>query len=373
MQTIYVHIPFCKQKCHYCSFYFSTTFESYRENLINALVLEIKHRKSEQIENISSIYFGGGSPSLISESEFQQILEAIQNHYKLNNSIEQTLEINPDDVSDERILLWKSLGFNRFSIGVQSFLEEDLQTMNRAHSSVMAHDAIQLMRKDNIVNFSIDLMFGLPNQTPQRWLENLKIAVNYTIPHLSCYNLTVEEKTALANWVKNGKTVVANDITSADLFDLTVDFLNKNNYTQYEISNYALPGFHSQHNSAYWENAFYIGFGPSAHSYQKGVRRWNVANNMQYIKGLEQNTDYFELEFLSETDIFNEYLLTQLRTLKGLNIQYLKTRFPDFYAQIENKLFKMQEDGFITIHSSVVLTHKGKLLADDLTADLMIV
>lgn len=373
MQTIYIHIPFCKQKCHYCSFYFSTTFESYREKLIDALILEIKQRKSEQLENISSIYFGGGSPSLLTKIEFQNILEAIRNNYSFQDSIEQTLEINPDDVNQESILLWKSLGFNRFSIGVQSFLSEDLQIMNRAHSADMAHLAIQLMHKNEIVNFSIDLMFGLPNQTPERWLDNLKIAVNYAIPHLSCYNLTVEEKTALASWVKNGKTVVANDITSADLFDLTVDFLGKNNYTQYEISNYALQGFYSQHNSAYWEHASYIGFGPSAHSYQNGIRRWNIAHNVQYIKGVNENTNFYELEILSEKDIFNEYLLTQLRTIKGLNVDYLKNRFPVFYDQIAPKLIKMQSNGYLNIQSNVVLTHNGKLLADDLTADLMII
>jgi oxygen-independent coproporphyrinogen-3 oxidase len=373
MQTIYVHIPFCKQKCHYCSFYFSTTFDSYREKLIDALVLEILQRKSEQIENISSIYFGGGSPSLLTHLEFVKILNSIHNNYSLNNDIEQTLEINPDDITDENILIWKSLGFNRFSIGVQSFLEEDLQTMNRAHSSAMAHNAIQLIQKHNIINYSIDLMFGLPNQTPKRWLDNLEIAVNYSIPHLSCYNLTVEEKTALSNWVKRGKTIVGNDITSADLFDLTVDFLSKHNYTQYEISNYALNGFHSKHNSSYWENAFYIGFGPSAHSYQNGIRRWNVSNNMQYIHAIYENLDYFELEFLTEIDIFNEYLLTQLRTIKGLNIEYLKNRFPNFYSQIESKLCKMQLNGLVTIEKNIVLTHKGKLIADDLTSDLMII
>lgn len=372
MQTIYIHIPFCKQKCHYCSFHFSTTFSAYRSSLINTLLIEIAQRKNEQTETISSIYFGGGSPSLLSYSELQSILNCVHQNYSLDVLIEQTLEINPDDVSDENIENWKKLGFNRFSIGIQSFLDNDLETMNRAHNSTMAHYAIQLMHKHEIKNFSIDLMFGLPYQDVSGWINNLNIAIEYKVPHISCYNLTVEEKTALANWVKNGKISVADDLSSADLFDVTVEILNQNEYKQYEISNYALDGYFSKHNSAYWDNASYLGFGPSAHSYQKGIRRWNISNNTLYIQQINQNLKYFEIEVLSQKDIFNEYLLTQLRTFKGLNLEYLANHFSDFYAQIQNKFFQLEKQGFATITDSIVLTHKGKLLADDITADLMI-
>lgn len=372
-QGLYIHIPFCKQKCHYCNFHFSTRFEGYRKKMIESIALEIQSRKHEQVAPISSVYWGGGSPSLLTANELLVIWNSIQQHYHFAKTIEHTIEVNPDDVDAQKIADWKTIQINRVSLGVQSFNENDLTRMNRAHNPTQAIQSIQQLQAAQF-NLSIDLIFALPYQNSQAWINNLSIAVEqFKIQHLSCYNLTIEEKTALANWKKNNTMEFVEEITAVELFTLTQNYLNQHGYEQYEISNYAKNNAYAQHNLSYWEKKAYIGFGPSAHSYNLQQRRWNISNNSKYIQHIQKGGNYFTTENLSKQDHFNEQILTGLRLNKGINIAILQSTYPEYYTQIQTKLKQLKQEKLLNINTHLQLTKSGKLLADDVCSSLFVV
>ena len=324
MAGIYIHIPFCKKACHYCDFHFSTSLR-YKNELISHLLKEIELRKDYlQGETIDTIYFGGGTPSLLSQREVTLLLENVYKYFEVSKSVECTLEANPDDLSLEKIIEWKEAGINRLSIGVQSFFEEDLLYMNRSHEAIQAEKCIPLVREGGIENFSIDLIFGYPLLTDQKWKQNIETALQYHVPHLSCYAMTLEPKTALASFIKNQKTQPINNEQSASQFEYLMNRLEAEGYEHYEISNYALPGNRAVHNSNYWKGVSYLGVGPSAHSFCGSSRQWNAANNMKYIKSLDAGIIPFETEKLTDTQRLNEHIMTSLRTMEGLDVSSIK-------------------------------------------------
>jgi oxygen-independent coproporphyrinogen-3 oxidase len=372
MAGIYIHIPFCKQACSYCDFHFSTTFSSYRAQLINAICGEIKQEKTYLDGNtVETIYFGGGTPSLLTKEEITELLSAISSNFTVLSSAEITLEANPDDIDIDRLRDWKSVGINRLSIGLQSFIQEDLEWMNRAHDAHESYNAVQLAKSYGF-NLTIDLIYGLPGSNLETLADNLNKAVDLAPDHISAYCLTVEQSTALHHWVKTGKITPANEDEQAEQFAYLVDFLSCNGYHQYEISNFAKENAFSKHNSNYWKGVKYLGVGPSAHSFNGISRRWNVANNKKYISLLEKGETQFEQENLSPKDRFNEYLMTGLRTIWGVDLEKLNdihSLTPAFNKTLDN--FKehalvFQKNGILT------LTEKGKLQADYIASSLFV-
>lgn len=372
MAGIYIHIPFCKQACHYCNFHFSTTFEKYRDRMIDSIQKELE-LKADQLkgEKIQTLYFGGGTPSLLSELELQSIVNAVQSHYDLEQLTEFTLEVNPDDVNLKNINAWKMNGVNRISLGVQSFFADDLEQMNRAHTSSQAHEAIQLLRDSGLTNISIDFMFALPLLSNEQLAANLVYAIEYKIPHISCYNLTIEEQTALAKLIQKGKIDKLSEDKSVEQFQIIMDKLGSNRYHQYEISNYALEGYQSKHNSSYWAQKPYLGIGPSAHSFIQSKRSHNIANNTQYMDGVEKGSNYFEVEELSEKDFFNEYVLTRLRTSKGIPEKDLEILFPKFMNEFREGTGEFIRKGYMAYFGDEYrLMPKGKFMADYIASEL---
>ncbi|PKR82123.1 coproporphyrinogen III oxidase [Brumimicrobium salinarum] len=372
MAGIYVHIPFCKQKCSYCDFHFSTTFTAYRQKMIDAIKTEIDLRKAE-LDNqiIETVYFGGGTPSLLTFNELSEITKSLHQNYDISDEFEFTLEANPDDINPEQLKNWKNVGVNRLSIGLQSFLQDDLDWMNRAHT---AEESVKAVEQAKTAGFSltVDLIYGLPNRSLQEWTSNIKKLVALRPEHISAYCLTVEKKTALHQMIKKGKLPLVGEEDQANQFELLVDVLASSGYEQYEISNFARNQAFSKHNANYWRNVNYIGIGPSAHSFDGGSRRWNVANNQLYIKGVNRGEDYFETEILTPKDQFNELLLTGLRTKWGVDLNALKFKHcttKEFEKQVE----QFKNDGLLyETSNSLFLTDKGKLQADYVAAMLFI-
>lgn len=326
MAGIYLHIPFCKQACHYCNFHFSTTLKNY-ESTVAAICWEIENRRDYLPTNqIDTIYFGGGTPSILKQLELEKILKAIRKHYSVNASAEITLEANPDDIDKDKLKAWKKAGINRLSIGVQSFFEDDLKWMNRAHNAEQAETSIRLAKEEGFENITADLIYGLPHG---HWQENVQKMIDLEIPHISSYALMVEEKTALHHFVQAKKTALPPDEKVLQDYNVLCDYLNASGYEHYEISNFAKPGFTSQHNGSYWKGTPYLGVGPSAHSYDGTNRRWNVANNQLYVKNIDEGHEYWEEEVLSETDRFNEYLMTGLRKAEGISLDYMEPTFSE--------------------------------------------
>lgn len=317
MAGIYVHIPFCKQACTYCDFHFSTNLSN-QDQLTQAICLEIEQRKKELDSKPQTLYFGGGSPSILSDHNMILLMEQLNRHFDLSQLTETTIETNPDDHSEEKLAFWKSLGFDRLSIGIQSFVERDLRWMNRAHS---AHEAVTCVAKAAEAGFekhTIDLIYGIPNQSMKEWESNIGKAIDLGVNHISAYCLTVEAKTALAHRVNKGLDHEKSHEVIEQEFHLLQDHLKRAGFRQYELSNFTKPGFEAVHNANYWSGKPYLGLGPSAHSFDgESKRRWNVANNMKYIKGVPSNS-YTEGETLTETDRVNEQLMTSLRTAVGL-------------------------------------------------------
>ena len=337
MAGIYIHIPFCKQACHYCDFHFSTT-PANKNALLNALLQEIPLRSNYLLdEKIDTIYFGGGTPSLLTAEEINKLLEAISKHFNQSKYMEITLESNPDDLSLEKIKSYKDTPVNRLSIGIQSFLDEDLRFMNRAHSARQATSAVENVIKAGFYNISIDLIYGTPTMNNNQWRTNLKQAFEFNIPHISSYCLTVEANTALYSLIKKGKVQDVNQEDTVTQFNILMAETSAQGYEHYEISNFAKPGFESKHNSGYWSRKKYIGLGPSAHSYNGTSRQWNVANNIKYLKSLQNGEAFFEKEELKESDLFNEYVMTSLRTKHGINIEWATQEFPEHFILELNK------------------------------------
>jgi len=373
MAGIYIHIPFCKQKCSYCDFHFSTTFQSYRQEMIDSIVEEIEKRK-EYLEDqqIETIYFGGGTPSLLTSDELTSIFQKIQSLFEISKKAEITLEANPDDISIESLDRWKSFGINRLSIGLQSFREEDLKWMNRAHTREESLNCVALAKEKGFENISIDLIYGLPNFTIEDWKKNIQTVIDFGIPHISAYCLTVEDKTALSKWVKDHKIVPANEDQQSEQFEYLLSELERNGIHQYEISNFSKPNFESKHNSNYWKGKHYLGIGPSAHSFNGTTRSWNISNNRKYIQFIKENKPTFETEILSIEDQFNELILIGLRTSEGVNLDQLNSiQIPNenFWKKIE----AMQKSEWLVLTtSSISLTKSGRLKADYIASELFL-
>lgn len=373
MSGIYIHIPFCKQACHYCDFHFSTSLKN-KEALVKSVLLEIDTRINYlPSKTIETIYFGGGTPSLLSEKETFQILEKIYKLYKVSNDAEITLECNPDDLSDEKLKELKRLEINRLSIGLQSFDEEELIWMHRAHTAKESESSVKRAQDRGFENITIDLIYGSKFSNLTNWKKTLDKAIALQVPHISSYNLTIEEKTKLGHDFKVKKEVAIDDEKSSEMFLEMIDRLEKNNFIHYEISNFGKEGFFSKHNSNYWKGEHYIGLGPSAHSFDGTSRQWNVSNNNLYIKHLEEKSEaYFEKEVLTETERFNEYILTSLRTIWGIDLNYLKANFnSDFVKNFSIQIQEYIKLGTVLVNNSTyTLTEKGKLLADKIASDL---
>jgi oxygen-independent coproporphyrinogen-3 oxidase len=374
MAGIYIHIPFCKKACHYCNFHFSTSLQNAPE-LFKAIEKEIEIRSEEMNEEIKTIYFGGGTPSLIDNNSIANILEQLKKYFTINTNAEITLEANPDDISIEKAKSWKDLGINRFSLGIQSFEDNYLQWMNRAHSASQSFEAIEIIRETGFENFSIDLIYGTPGQTTEGWTKDLQTAIDLKIPHLSCYALTVEEKTALHHLIEKGEKENVNPEEQAERFELLMKLTSDAGYCHYEISNFALPGYESKHNSSYWEGVPYLGIGPSAHSYDGIKRKWNIANNISYTKAILDNSPLFEEEILSKNDRFNEYCMTALRRSKGIEKQKIISLGGMEGLSIINKMILpyIESNKVIEDENSWKLTNEGRFFADGIAASLFIV
>jgi oxygen-independent coproporphyrinogen-3 oxidase len=372
MAGIYIHIPFCKQACHYCNFHFSTSMKL-KNDFLDALLKEITLRRNYlESEKVNTIYFGGGTPSLLSAEELKRIMDVLYAVSEVEPEAEITFEANPDDVDALRLSTWKENGVNRLSIGIQSFFKEDLLWMNRAHTELQAKECINLAKQAGFHNMSIDLIYGTPTLTDDRWLHNLQTAVSMNIPHLSCYALTVEPGTALDSMTRKKKVQLVNNDDQARQFLLMTEFLCSNGYEHYEISNFSLPGKRSRHNSSYWSGANYIGLGPSAHSFKAASRQWNVANNALYIKSLAAGQLPFEQEFLSASQQFNEYVMTSLRTMEGSDVEVVRRKFGDEVADdLEKNVAKFVERGWMRKQNGMlILSEEGKLFADGIAAEL---
>ena len=372
MAGIYLHIPFCKQACNYCDFHFSTSTKL-KSNFVEALLKEMSLRKEYlDEEKIHSIYFGGGTPSLLSKEELKLIFDALYNLFDIDENAEITLEANPDDLNFEKLQVLKNSPVNRLSIGIQSFREEDLLFMNRAHNAKEAYSVVTSCRAMGFDNLSIDLIYGTPGLSDEAWKENLQIAFDLGVSHISSYALTVEEKTALYQQIKKGLLAPVDEVQSADQFKILMIEMLKNGYEQYEISNFCLPGHYSRHNSNYWKKDKYLGLGPSAHSFHGDSRLWNVANNAIYIKAINAGELPFEEEVLSTIDAYNEYVMTSLRTVWGCDTKQIKKDFSEVLASYfveEAKAYLL--DGHLEETSGVYyLSQSGKLLADRIASDL---
>lgn len=372
MAGIYIHIPFCRQACNYCNFHFVTSLRQ-KDDFIAALIKEINITSSfDPGEVIDTIYFGGGTPSLLSKKDLQRILEALHAKFSILYNAEITLEANPDDVFSNKLKEWRVVGIDRLSMGIQSFDEEELRWMNRAHTAVESLLCIDEIRNAGFTNFSIDLIYGSPLLTNDNWKRNVDIIFDKQVPHISCYALTVEPKTPLAKMIAQHKRENTDAEKQSAQFLLLMEWMRANGYEHYEISNYALPGMRSRHNSSYWSGKKYYGFGPSAHSFDGSSRRWNVANNNLYIRSLQKNTIPFEEEKLTTTQQLNEYIMTSLRTAEGLSIDKAAEVFGQ---QIADKIILsvkkfVNSNKVVAQNNHLVLTDQGKLFADGIAADL---
>ncbi len=372
MAGIYIHIPFCKQACHYCDFHFSTSLQ-YKTAFLDALKKEIILRKN-YLENeiISTIYFGGGTPSLLSQAELLGIIDSLKQNFVIHQDAEITLEANPDDLTDLKIKELKSTPINRLSIGIQSFYDKDLKLMNRAHSSSEAHNSVKLAQENGFNNITIDLIYGIPTLTHNHWRNNLEIAFELNVKHISAYCLTVEPKTALAHQVKIGSVKNVDEQHSSEQFEILLESMHTNDFIQYEISNFCKDGAYSKHNSNYWLKEKYLGLGPSAHSFNGKSRQWNVSNNVLYIQSIQKDELNFEKEELTPDQCYNEYVLTSLRTIWGMDLKYIRQAFGEQYM----KYCLAESDSYIRSghllnqEKKLYLSDKGKLIADKISSDL---
>lgn len=372
MPGIYIHIPFCKKACHYCNFYFSVSLKS-KNDFIQALLKEIQWQQNYlQGEPVHTIYFGGGTPSLLQQPDLQLIMDRLRETFAISAQAEITLEANPDDISAEKLGEWNLAGINRLSIGIQSFFEEDLVWMNRAHTAGQASTCITLAREAGFNNMSIDLIYGTPGLTDEKWQENVKMALHFDIPHLSCYALTVEPNTALQKMIELHKKEPVDPEKQARQFILLMDWLQQAGYEHYEISNFAKPGYRSRHNAAYWAGTKYLGLGPAAHSFDGIRRRWNVANNALYIQSVTAGELPFEEETLTTIQRLNEYIMTSLRTQEGLDTTYISHHFGDVASeQLQKNSSKyISSQKLLRSGAKLQLTKEGKLFADGIAADL---
>ncbi|NDV43163.1 radical SAM family heme chaperone HemW [Flagellimonas sediminis] len=374
MSGIYIHIPFCKQACHYCDFHFSTQMKK-KDAMVDALVMEMELRKNELgDEVVETIYFGGGTPSVLELRELERLIQAVYDHYKVMDDPEITLEANPDDLSSDRIIQLSKSPVNRLSIGIQSFFEEDLKLMNRAHNAQEAENCIEEAVK-HFDNITIDLIYGIPGMDHDRWRANIQKALDFGLPHISSYALTVEPKTALEKMIQKGTVPQVDDGQAQEQFHILVDVLEEQGFVNYEISNFGKPGYFSKNNTAYWQGKKYMGIGPSAHSYDGHSRTWNIRNNSIYIKQIQEGILPSEKETLTVTDRYNEYVMTGLRTIWGVSKEKIAKEFGLNYANyLEQQSEKFIEQQLLIWEDGILRTTKqGKFLADGIAADLFLV
>jgi len=374
MAGIYFHIPFCKQACHYCDFHFSTSLK-YRKEMLDAMEKEISlQARYVSSAAIESIYFGGGTPSLLEADDISRLIDAIAHHFDIQTDAEITIEANPDDLDDLMVMALKGTPINRFSIGIQSFFEEDLRWMNRAHNAVEAQDAIRRVQDNGYHNITADLIYGYPLLTDRKWHQNIDRLLDFGIPHVSAYGMTVEPQTALAAFIRKGKQSPMDEGQSATQFEYLMEKLTAAGYEQYEISNFAKPGHYAHHNSSYWKGIPYLGIGPSAHSFDGNTRQWNVRNNAKYIQAIQTGTVPYEREELTERDRLNEYIMTSLRTIWGLDLEYVEQHFNATYSEsLYSELQPFISRGEVSLVDQVVtLTNRGKLLADRIASELFL-
>jgi len=371
MAGVYVHIPFCKQACLYCDFHFTTNLNA-KEELLSSLIQEIILRKNYLTEPIQTIYVGGGTPSVFTTKELEKILNCLHANLNTTKVKEITIECNPDDLSLENLKGIKQIGFNRLSVGIQSFLNEELKWMNRAHTVQESVNCIKLAQDTGFSNISIDLIYGSKYCTMENWEKTLARAIALNVQHISAYNLTIETKTKLGSLHQKLAEPSIDDKISADEFIVMCDMLENAGFIHYEISNFALPGFVSQHNSAYWFQKKYLGIGPSAHSFNGTERQWNVRSNAAYIQALKKGEMFFEKEILSEKDKYNEYVMTSLRTMWGCNTCYMRENFPKEYLQEFDKVMIRHPECFIKDGVNIKLTKQGKLKADHLASSMFV-
>lgn len=371
MAGIYIHIPFCKQACYYCDFHFSTSLK-YKEELLQAMVKEISLQKGYlNTETIETIYFGGGTPSLLNEAEINLLINAITDLHTVASSAEITLEANPDDLDKDKIKALSQTPINRLSIGIQSFFDDDLQWMNRAHQSAEAESSVKRAQDSGLENITVDLIYGYPLLTDQKWKYNFDKAFELAVPHVSAYSMTVEPRTTLASFIKKKQQPPMNDEQSAAQFLSMMDAMQQHGFEHYEISNFAKPGHYSRHNSNYWKGVRYLGIGPSAHSYNGETRQWNIANNAKYLESLEKSLIPAETELLSETDRLNEYIMTSIRTMWGLDLDKLNAIAKGSDAELLKNAPEFFDKGYIELNDRVLrLTQTGKLYADHVAAEL---
>lgn len=370
MAGIYIHVPFCKQACHYCDFHFSTSLKN-KAALIDALLLELEQRSDYlTTKEIQTIYFGGGTPSLLDTKEIQQVLAKIHSLFDVDHDAEITLEANPDDLTIAKIKSLKAAGINRLSIGIQSFYDEDLSDMNRAHNASEAKVVVQNCIDQGFEHLSIDLIYGGTTLSDEHWMQNLRTAFTSGINHLSAYSLTVETKTALSSFIANGKKPPLEDEKSIRHFELLKSMAKEHGFEHYEISNLAKPGHYSTHNTNYWKGELYLGIGPSAHSFNGNSRQWNVRNNSQYIKLVSEKGDYFEQEQLSPSDQYNEYIMTALRTIWGVDFSVIESRFgTEFLIYIKNQLPAISAPLIEPTENGFKLSAKGMNVADTVISE----
>ncbi len=375
MAGIYIHIPFCRQACTYCNFFFSTSLKQ-KESFLSALHQEILLPQDfiAHTETIDTIYFGGGTPSLLKKEELQTIINTITKKFSVDNKAEITLEANPDDINEAIVKEWMNMGINRLSLGIQSFNEAELKWMNRAHNATDSLKSIDVVKNAGIENFSVDLIFGSPLLSDNELKENATIIIEKNIPHISCYALTVEPKTTLHHLVKTNQSAPIDSEKQASQFLILSDLLESAGYEHYEISNYAKPGMRSKHNSSYWKGKAYYGFGPSAHSYDGyNKRRWNIANNALYIENVMKEEVVFEEELLTETQQINEFIMISIRTTEGIHLERVEQKFGKEKA---NTLLKkcseliQSEKIHVKNNNIITLTKEGKLFADGIASEL---
>ncbi|MDB5275143.1 MAG: coproporphyrinogen oxidase [Ferruginibacter sp.] len=381
MAGIYVHIPFCKQACNYCNFHFSTSLKL-KDEMIAALIKEISLTTTctedsdlivtDKKEPIETLYFGGGTPSIIDIKDLELLLAALHEKFIFSEKIEITLEANPDDITPAKLELWKKIGINRLSVGIQSFIEEELVWMNRAHTATESLQCIEDIKNAGFTNFSVDLIYGSPLLTNDKWKKNTDTIFEKNIPHISCYALTVEPKTALNKMINQHKKEPIDAGKQAEQFILLMDWMELAGYDHYEISNFAKPGMKSKHNSSYWQGKRYYGFGPSAHAFDGKSRQWNIANNALYIQSLKNNVIPFEKENLTPIQQLNEYIMTSLRTMEGLSLGVVEERFGNkITRQLQSASEKWRLGGKVFADDKrIILTKEGKLFADGIAADL---
>ncbi|MGY4383713.1 oxygen-independent coproporphyrinogen-3 oxidase [Pedobacter sp. UYP24] len=373
MSGIYIHIPFCKKACTYCDFHFSTSLK-YVDEMTDAICDEISKKKDRITDQVGTIYFGGGTPSVLPTKHFEKIFNTITKNFSVTADAEITIEANPDDLSSSKISELRQLPVNRFSIGIQSFFEEDLIWMNRAHNASEAETCIKRSQDAGFENLSIDLIYGYPLLTDTKWLQNINKAIELETPHISAYSLTVEPRTALASSIKRGKDIPLNDEQSAAQFIALIDKLKLANFDHYEISNFSKPGKHAVHNTNYWRGVPYLGIGPSAHGFNGNVRYLNIANNAAYLSSMAEGKIPESIEELGIYDRFNEYMMTSLRTMWGSSLTKIENEFGQFFLADTLKTSKtfVQRNWLTENEGYLQLTDDGKLFADYIASEFFL-